>query len=94
MGTGITELVVFAVVLFSFASFFIRHPYVIPRLLLTPVIPFLWFNIGYVVVWFWIYFRWRRYIHRWLKLYEALITWQVVLESTIQQSASDTGWRP
>ncbi len=89
----IIGVMVFAILFFSFGSFFIRRPYVIPRLLLTPVIPFLWFNIGYVVVWFWMYFRWRKYIHRWLKLYEALITWQADLESTIGQSASDTGWR-
>ncbi len=85
--------VVFAIVLFSFGSFFIRRPYVIPRLLLTPVIPFLWFNIGYIVVWAWIYFRWRKYLHRWLKLYEALIIWQADLESAIQQSTNATGWR-
>ena len=82
----IVDVGVLIIVIFSFVSFFIRRPYVLSQLLLTPVIPYLWFNIAFWVVRIAIFLRWRQYIGRWARLYYALTTWQANLESAIQQS--------
>jgi hypothetical protein len=87
----IIEGAIFGIVIFSFASFFVRHLYILPRLLLTPIIPFLWLNFVLWVIRIGIFLRWRQYVSRWLNLYEALTTWQANLESTIQQNANMTG---
>lgn len=86
----VVEVVILAIVIFSFGSFFIRHPYVLPQLLTTSIIPFLLFNIVLMVVRFGIFLKWRQLISRWLNLYDALTTWQANLESTIQQSTNNT----
>jgi hypothetical protein len=83
----IVEVSLLIVVVLSFASFFLRHPYVLPRLFLTPIIPYLWFNIAFWVVRIAIFLRWRQYVGRWARLYYALITWQANLESAIQQNS-------
>jgi hypothetical protein len=85
----VVEVVILAIVIFSFGSFFIRHPYVLPQLLTTSLIPFLLFNIVFMVIRFGIFFKWRQLISRWLNLYDALITWQADLESAIQQSTNN-----
>ena len=85
----VVEVVILAIVIFSFGSFFIRRPYVLPQLLTTSIIPFLLFNIVFMVVRFGIFLKWRQLISRWLNLYDALITWQADLESAIQQSTND-----
>ena len=87
----IIEGAILGIVIFSFVSFFVRHPYVLPRLLLTPIIPFLWLNLVLWVIRIGIFLRWRQYISRWLNLYDALTTWQANLESIIQQNANMTG---
>jgi hypothetical protein len=85
----VVEVVILAIVIFSFGSFFIRHPYVLPQLLTTSLIPFLLFNIVFMVIRFGIFLKWRQLISRWLNLYDALITWQADLESAIQQSTNN-----
>ena len=86
----VVEVVILALIIFSFGSFFIRYPYVLPQLLSTALIPFLLFNVVLMVARFGIFLKWRQLISRWLNLYDALITWQVNLESTIQQSTNNT----
>jgi hypothetical protein len=86
----VVEVVILAIVIFSFGSFFIRHPYILPQLLTTSIIPFLLFNILLMVVRFGIFLKWRQLISRWLNLYDALTTWQANLESTIKQSTNNT----
>ena len=85
----VVEVVILAVVIFSFGSFFIRHPYVLPQLLTTSTIPFLLFNMGLMIVRLGIFLKWRQLISRWLNLYDALITWQADLESAIQQTTNN-----
>jgi hypothetical protein len=82
----IIEVGLLVIVISSFVSFFIRRPYVLSRLLLTPIVPYLWFNIAFWVVRIAIFLRWRQSVGRWARLYYALITWQASLESAIQQS--------
>ena len=84
----IFEVAVLGVLIFSFSSFFVRHPYILPELLRTPIIPFLWFNLAIMVIRLGIFLRWRQYVSRWLTIYEGLITWQANLELTIQQTAN------
>lgn len=83
----IVDVGLLIIVTFSFVSFFIRRPYVLSQLLLTPIIPYLWFNIAFWVVRIAIFLRWRQCIGRWARLYYALTTWQANLESAIQQSS-------
>ncbi len=84
----IIEVVVLGIVIFSFVSFFIRHSYILPGLLRTPIIPFLWFNFAIMVIRLGIFLRWRQYVIRWLTIYEGLTTWQANLELAIQQNAN------
>ena len=86
----VVEVVILALIIFSFSSFFIRYPYVLPQLLTTSIIPFLLFNIVLMVIRLGIFLKWRQLISRWLNLYDALTTWQANLESTIQQSTNNT----
>jgi hypothetical protein len=86
----IIEGTILVILIFSFVSFFVRHPYLIPRLLLTPIIPFLWFNLTFMVIRLGIFLRWRQYVSRWLTIYEGLTTWQANLELTIQQTANNS----
>ena len=86
----VVEVVILAIVIFSFGSFFLRLPYVLSMLFPTLLIPFLLFNIVLMVVRFGIFLKWRQLISRWLNLYDALTTWQASLESTIQQSTNNT----
>jgi hypothetical protein len=86
----VVEVVILALIIVSFGSFFIRYPYVLPPLLSTSLIPFLLFNIVLMGVRLGIFLKWRQLISRWLNLYDALITWQAKLESTIQQSTTNT----
>jgi hypothetical protein len=86
----IIEGAILGILIFSFASFFIRHPYILPHLLLTPIIPFLWFNFVIMVIRLGIFLRWRQYVSRWLNLYDSLTTWQANLEFSIQQNASSS----
>jgi hypothetical protein len=86
----VVEVVILAIVIFSFGSFFIRYPYVLSQLLTTSIIPFLLFNIVFMVIRFGIFLKWRQLISSWLNLYDALTTWQVNLESTIHQSTNNT----
>jgi hypothetical protein len=86
----VVEVVILALIIVSFGSFFIRYPYVLPPLLSTSLIPFLLFNIVLMGVRLGIFLKWRQLISRWLNLYDALITWQATLESTIQQSTNTT----
>ena len=86
----VVEVVILAIVIFSFVSFFLRRPYVLSMLSPTLLIPFLLFNIVLMVVRFGIFLKWRQLISRWLNLYGALTSWQADLESTIQQSTNNT----
>ncbi len=84
----IIEGAILGILIFSFVSFFVRHPYLLPRLLLTLIIPFLCFNFAIMVIRLGIFLRWRQYVSRWLNLYDSLTTWQANLELKIQQNAN------
>ncbi len=85
---------VWVIVILSFGSFFIRYPHIIPLLLLTPLLPVLVFSMALGFVHVGLFIKWRHLISRWLNIYKALTDWQADLESTIQQSANDTGLMP
>jgi len=86
----IIEGTILGILIFSFVSFFVRHPYLIPRLLLTPIIPFLCFNFVIMAIRLGIFLWWRQYVSRWLNLYEGLTTWQANLEFSIQQNVNSS----
>jgi hypothetical protein len=87
----IIEVGILVIVILSFVSFFIRRSYILPSLLQTAIIPFLWLNLILWAIRIGIFLRWCQYVSRWLNLYDALITWQANLESIIQQNANITG---
>jgi len=86
----IIEGTILGILIFSFVSFFVRHPYLIPHLLLTPIIPFLCFNFVIMVIRLGVFLRWRQYVSRWLNLYDGLTTWQANLEFSIQQNTNSS----
>ncbi|MHA2407283.1 MAG: hypothetical protein ACXACA_02790 [Candidatus Ranarchaeia archaeon] len=79
----VLEIVVFGAVLATFGLMFLTlGVYLINELLIGSLIWLAVFFIVLMVVRYWIFFRWRQTIKRWLKVYSALIGWSDDLEQT------------
>ncbi|MHA2059437.1 MAG: hypothetical protein ACW976_01480 [Candidatus Ranarchaeia archaeon] len=87
----VLEVVVFGAVLSTFGLMFLTLGiYLINELLIVAILWLTVFFISLMVVRYWIFFRWRRAIRRWLKVYAALIGWSEGLEQSFLKKTDQT----